>query len=155
MFTLTKPAWLFFRWNDTCSWKFLVVSWNNWQIWHQDSRSWSGDKCMYVQTLEGTCELSNTWDGRKLANLLIPIFTLGYLSVNNAYVSFMCIYKCLFWSFSFPLAVITMAVSRFPAATLLNVVLLVKFRDHLFCFHWKWMWPGLAIVDNILRHRVC
>ena len=51
---------------------------------------------MHVQTLEGLRELSNTWDGRKLANLLIPIFTLGCLSLHTAYVSFMCIYKCFF-----------------------------------------------------------
>ena len=66
---------------------------------------------MHVQTLEGTCELSNTWDGCKLANLLIPIFTLGCLSLNTAYVSFT--------SFSFPLAIITVTLSRFPGAILL------------------------------------
>ena len=46
---------------------------------------------MHVQRLEGTFGLSNTWEGCKLANLLIPIFTLGCLSLINAYASFMWI----------------------------------------------------------------
>ena len=49
---------------------------------------------MHVQILEGTCELSNTWNGCKLANLLVAIFTLGCLSLNTAYVSFSGYHYC-------------------------------------------------------------
>ena len=89
---------------------------------------------MQVQTLEGTCELSNTWDGHKLVNLVIPIFTLGCLSLITAYVSYVHI-QMPFQKLFLPISSNHSDSITLSSSYSTNVVSLVKFTDQLFCFH--------------------